>query len=262
MSNVNVIICADPDALAVRGAELIVGSAREAIRQRGQFTLVLSGGSTPEKTYRQLAGSDTASAIDWSRTYLFLGDERFVPPDDPASNFGMVRRSLLDHVQVPDAHVFPVPSVSESAAKAARQYNETIARFFRQAAQTDPPPGFDLILLGLGDDGHTASLFPGMSALEVNDAWVTSSPPGILPPPVERVTMTFPILNRARHALFLVAGEKKAQVLHEILEGEPSVTNAPAAGIRPVAGAVTWLVDEPAARRLTPTFLEKSIKTV
>ena len=260
MSHFNLIICHDADALAVRAAEMIVRSAREAVEQRRQFTLVLSGGSTPEKTNRRLAGSETAATIDWSKTWLFFGDERFVPYDDPANNFGMVQRSLLDHVPVPKENVFPVPSACRSADNAAQQYGQTIARFFGQAAQTAPPPSFDLILLGLGDDAHTASLFPGMPALEVKDSWVTASPPGTLPPPVERITLTFPILNRARQVLFLVAGEKKAEVLREILESQPSVTKAPAAGVRPESGTVTWLVDGGAAKLLTPALLERSIK--
>jgi 6-phosphogluconolactonase len=246
----NLIICPDVDSLAVRAANMIVSVAREAIAQRGRFTLVLAGGSTPEKTYQRLATSETAAQIDWSKTWLFFGDERFVPADNPASNFGMVQRSLLRHGRVPLENVFPIPTECPSAGQAARQYGEEIARFFGQAADTARPPSFDLIILGLGDDGHTASLFPGMPALEVDDAWLTSSPPGVLPPPVDRVTMTFPILNQARHVSFLVAGEKKAPVLQEILEGEPPVTKYPAAGIRPLAGKAGWLIDEGAAKLL------------
>lgn len=251
MSNVNLSICPDPDALALRAADLIVRSAIEAIEQRGRFTLVLAGGATPEKTYRRLAGSENAQKIDWSRIFVFLGDERFVPPNDPVSNFGMVQRSLLDHVPVPKANVFPISTDCQSADKAAQQYGQMLARFFAQTLETAAPSSFDLILLGLGDDGHTASLFPGMPALEVNDAWVTWSPSGTLPPPVDRVTLTFPIINQARRVLFLVAGEKKAHVLHEILDSEPLFTKYPAAGVRPTAGSVTWLVDEMAAKLLT-----------
>jgi 6-phosphogluconolactonase len=243
-------ICPDVDSLAARAAETIVRMAREAIAQRGRFTLVLAGGSTPEKTYQRLANSEMASKIDWAKAFLFMGDERFVPADDPASNFGMVHRSLLCHGQVPTQNVFPVPTDCESAGQAASQYGELISQFFGQALDTAPPPTFDMVLLGLGDDGHTASLFPGMPALAVKDAWLTSTPPGRLPPPVDRVTMTFPILNQARHVLFLVAGEKKAQILQEILEEEPLVTKYPAAGIRSAAGGASWLIDEGAAKLL------------
>lgn len=249
----DLIVCSDADALAVRAAELIVRLAQQAIAQRGRFTLVLAGGSTPEKTYQCLANSETAAKIDWSKTFLFFGDERFVPADDFASNFGMVQRALLCRGHAPMENVFPVPTACEMAEIAAYEYGEQIAQFFGQTVRTAPPPSFDLVLLGLGDDGHTASLFPDMPALEVRDAWVTSSPPGRLPPPVERVTLTFPILNQARHVLFLVAGEKKASVLHEILESEPPVKKYPAAGIQPAGGTLTWLVDEAAANLLTPS---------
>lgn len=256
----NLMICPDADALAARATELIVAAAREAISQRDRFTFVLSGGSTPEKTYRHLASPKTVATIDWSKSCLFVGDERFVPYDNAASNFGMFQRSLLAHVPVPKENVFPMPTDCESAAQAALQYAQTLARFFGQGAGTFPPPSFDMLLLGLGDDGHTASLFPGMPALDVTDAWVTSSPPGVLPPPVERVTFTFPLLKRARHVLFLVAGENKAEVMREILEGRPSLSKSPAAGVRPESGALTWLVDEAAARLLSPAVREKSAK--
>jgi 6-phosphogluconolactonase len=210
---------------------------------------VLSGGSTPEKTYRLLP--DGPPQLDWSRTYLFMGDERFVPADDPRSNVAMVRRSLLNHVSVPADHVFPVPSSQQAPtpAEAARAYAEALARFFALPVNGQPPQ-FDLVMLGLGDDGHTASLFPGAPALNVRDAWVTWSPPGTLPPPVDRVTLTFPILNAARHILFLVAGEKKAEPLRDVLEGHPSPSDRPAAGVQPTDGRVTWMVDEAAASLL------------
>ena len=245
----NLMVFPDPDALAISAAEFIVRAARDAIDQRGRFTLALAGGSTPEKTYRRLASSEMAGKIDWSKSYLFMGDERFVPAADPASNFGMAQRSLLNHVPVPKGNVFPVPTESRAVSVAAQQYHQTLARFFGQVGDT-APPRFDLILLGLGDDGHIASLFPGMPSLVVDDCWVTWSPPGTLPPPVDRVTMTFPVLNHARSVLFLVAGDKKSDVLHEILEGHPSVQKPPAAGIRPVAGTVTWLLDKAAASNI------------
>jgi 6-phosphogluconolactonase len=198
MARPELVVCPDADTLAARAAQMIVQSAQEAIAQRGRFTLVLAGGSTPEKTYRLLPPGPPQ--LDWSRTYLFLGDERFVPLDDPRSNFAMIGRSLLNHISVPADHVFPVPTTPEqkTPADAARAYAELLARFFALQVNVQPPPHFDLILLGLGDDGHTASLFPGALALKVRDAWVTWSPPGTLPPPVDRVTLTFPALNAAR----------------------------------------------------------------
>ncbi len=260
MSKFNLMICSDADSLAVRAAELIVVSAREAIGQRGRFTFVLSGGSTPEKTYRHLAKPENVALIDWANTWLFVGDERFVPYDDPASNFGMFQRSLLQSVPVPKANVFPVATECDSAELAARQYARTIAHFFEQDLGTSPPPSFDMLLLGLGDDGHTASLFPGKPALEVKNAWVTSSPQGVLPPPVERVTFTFPLLNQARQVLFLVAGEKKAEVVRTIIEDHPPISQAPAAGVQPESGSLTWLIDESAAKLLSPALRARACR--
>jgi 6-phosphogluconolactonase len=240
----------NPDALAAAAAELVIDAAREAIELRGRFTLVLSGSSTPEKTYMLLADPARSGAIDWAHVYLFFGDERLVPVDDPGSNFGMARRSLLARAPVSRARVFPMPTSESSPEVAATAYSLELARFFAQQPDSDPPPRFDLILLGLGDDGHTASLFPGQTAEHVQDKWVTWSPPGVLPPPVDRLTLTLPVLNSARHAVFLVAGEKKADVLKAILEGGADSGKYPASRVAPPEGTLTWLVDEAAAFRI------------
>jgi len=162
----------------------------------------------------------------------------------------MAHRTLLARVPVPAAHVFAVPTVGHTAAEAAAAYAGTLRRFFAAAA-SDVPPCFDLILLGMGDDGHTASLFPGAAALRVDDAWVTWSPPGTLAPPVDRVTMTYPVLNAARHVAFLVAGQSKAPALRDVIEGRANRDAQPAAGIRPTRGTLTWLVDDDAASLLS-----------
>jgi 6-phosphogluconolactonase len=250
MATPDIIICEDLDALAVRAVDLIAQAASDAVRQRDRFALVLSGGSTPEKTYDLLARSNRAATIDWSRTYLFFGDERCVPPEDARSNFALAQRTLLARVPVPSTHVFAVPTWRKNAAEAAAEYADELARFFTDTVNATLPR-FDLILLGLGDDGHTASLFPSAPTLRVHDAWVTWSPPGTLPPHVDRVTLTYPVLNAARQIVFLVAGDRKATVLHEILETRPTRDQCPAAGVRPVDGTVTWLVDRRAARLLT-----------
>jgi 6-phosphogluconolactonase len=244
-------ICHDASDLAAHAARMIATAAQAAIAERGRFTLVLSGGSTPEKSYGLLGNGARETEIAWRSTFLFFGDERFVPTDDPSSNLGMARRSLIARVPIPPANVFPMPTDRLTADDGARAYGATIAQFFGVLQGSEPPPAFDLVLLGVGDDGHTASLFPGQPAIAVKDRWVTASPPGRLPPPVDRITLTFPILNRARQVLFLVAGEKKAEVVREVLEDHPPVEKYPAAGIRLVNGKVTWLLDEPAARRLT-----------
>lgn len=224
------------DFAASRIAEALDG----AVRQRGQASIALAGGSTPEGAYRRLA----ALKVDWSRIVVFLSDERFVPLDDSRSNLGMAKRALLDHILIPPRNLFGVNTKAESAARAAEQYEATILEVLGD------PPRFDLILLGLGDDGHTASLFPGAPSLDVIDRWVVSSPPGALPPPVDRITFTYPTLNAARQVFFLVSGDKKARVLQEVLEEKPRCQLRPAACVRPNDGEVRWLVDRSAARLL------------
>lgn len=211
--------------------------------------LALAGGSTPERTYSLLAQPNRRGRIDWAHTFLFFGDERFVPANDPSSNFAVVQRTLLAPALVPAGHAFPVPTQLPTAAAAAFEYATTLAKVFGIAEGSDQPR-FDLILLGLGDDGHTASLFPGAASLSVTDRWVVASPPGTLPPRVERITLTFPVLNGAREILFLVSGRNKAEALHDVLEGQPSREERPAAYVRPVDGTLTWLVDEAAATLL------------
>ena len=247
----NVEISRDAEALAAAAAELVIRAARDAIEKRGRFTLVLAGGSTPERTYSLLTGPERLPAVDWSKVFFFFGDERFVPPGDPASNYGMAQRSLLSRLPNAAARVYRIPTEEATSAEAAAAYSSALGRYFEQAPDSTPAPQFDLVLLGLGDDGHTASLFPGKPAVRVADRWVTSSPPGDLPPPVDRVTMTYPLLNAARHVVFLVAGEKKAIVVKEILKENPGRDKYPAAGIVPAAGSLTWLLDEAAASRLT-----------
>ena len=245
-----VTIFTDSDDLAAHAADRITRAAQKAIRARGRAMLALAGGATPEKTYSMLAQPGRRSRVDWAHTYLFFGDERFVRLDDPSSNFAMVHRTLLAPVSVPAGHAFPVPTHLGTAAAAAAEYAATLAKAFGIGDSRDPPP-FDLILLGLGEDGHTASLFPGAASLRVTDRWVVASPSGTLPPPAERITLTFPVLNAAREILFLVSGQNKAEALHDVLEGQPSHEERPAGAVCPVDGTLTWFVDEAAASRLT-----------
>jgi 6-phosphogluconolactonase len=247
---IEVLIYPDADHLAAGAADRIIQAAHDAIAARGRFTLALSGGSTPEKTYALLARPDRAARLDWSRIYLFFGDERFVPHDDSRSNCHMATRSLIADAPIAADHFFPIPTDTASPEEAAARYTRTLADFFGVPAD-GPPPAFDLVLLGLGDDGHTASLFPGRPALLERKTWVTASPPGVLPPPVDRVTLTFAALNAARAVAFLVAGAGKATVVQAVLEGGAGVDRAPAAGVRPMNGSLTWMLDEAAAARLS-----------
>ncbi|MEN6458408.1 MAG: 6-phosphogluconolactonase [Thermoguttaceae bacterium] len=251
MKSPRLVLCESPETLAVEVAAFVVRCAREAVEQRGRFTLVLSGGTTPEKLHLALAEPARRDSIAWSETYVFFGDERFVPPDDPRSNFGMAQRTLLSHVPTPASHVFPISTDGPTAAAAADRYAAQLARFFPQEAAGGRPPCFDLILLGLGDDGHTASLFPGTPALQVEDAWATWSRPGWLPPPVDRITLTYPVLNAARHVAFLVTGNRKAVALRDVLENGAGRDLRPAAGVRPSEGTLAWFVDWQAAELLS-----------
>ena len=250
MNTSSLIICKNADLLAVRAADFITECAREAIYERGYFAIALAGGATPAPTYALLATPERQNAIAWEKTYVFFSDERFVPHSDVRSNFAMAQRSLLAHVPIRPQQVFPVPVHPKSPAVAAVEYAERLADFFAIRAG-DPPPPFDLVLLGVGDDGHTASLFPGSSGLQVEDAWVISSSPGMLHDHLDRVTFTFPLINAARHVAFLVTGEKKASVLWSVFEGQAAREDCPAVGVQPVSGTLTWFVDEAAARQLT-----------
>jgi 6-phosphogluconolactonase len=237
------IIVENAGELAARAAELICREAALAVRDRGSFSLVLAGGSTPQRTYVELARHE--DQLDWSRTYLFFGDERYVPPDDARSNYRMALESLIGAVPVDEDHVFPIPTSLATSQACARMYSGILSQHFHTAA--GEMPVFDLVLLGLGEDGHTASLFPGARALAARGSAVTSSPPGTLPPPVDRITLTYPAINAARGVLFLVSGAAKAEALGEIWRGRVARRRRPAAGVRPKHGTLTWLVDRAAA---------------
>ncbi|MGW8256778.1 MAG: 6-phosphogluconolactonase [Thermoguttaceae bacterium] len=247
------VICDDSDVLARKAADLIVQAAQEAFDARGMFKLALSGGFTPQKTFALLALPDRRSAIDWSKTYIFFSDERFVPARDPRSNFRMAEEALLAQIEIPVSNVFPLSSECDCAAEAAKDYENKLLSFFAKSGEI-AQPRFDLILLGLGDDGHTASLFPNSPALCVEESYVTSSKPGKSPPAVDRVTFTLPLLNAAKHILFLVSGANKASALHATLQGDAGSDCPPAAAVRPTNGIVTWIVDKDAAKFLDPNL--------
>ena len=249
MSSPDIQIFPSDPALAEHAVALILSAASEAVAARGRFTIALTGGSSPVKAYERLAHLPTGY-VDWAKWIVFLGDERFVPADDPRSNYGQARRTLLAHVPISPGQIFPILTDTATPEEAAVQYAETVANIFQQSSD-GPPPAFDMILLGLGDDGHTASLFPNYSSLSVTDRWVIASPPGTLPPPVDRVTFTFPLINAARQVVFLVSGEKKAVPVRDILEGGAQPEQRPAAAVKPTTGTLTWLLDKAAAALLT-----------
>jgi 6-phosphogluconolactonase len=235
----------DKEALNIAAADAIIDAAARAIAADGRFLFVLAGGSTPEATYKLLAAPDRRDRIDWSRTYIFFGDERLVPHDDPRSNYGMAKQSLLKDIPVASDHIFPM-TTDLPGVEAAQAYHDTLTQFFGP----ETAPWFHLTLLGLGDDGHTASLFPGKAALQETEAYAVSTPPGVLPPPVGRITLTFPVLNSSREVLFLIAGEGKAAPVQAILEGGAPLETHPAAGVTAPEGKVTWMLDRPATTQL------------
>ena len=203
---------------------------------------MLAGGSTPKATYEILA-RDYADRIDWSNVHVFFGDERTVPPDHEDSNYRMAREALLDHVPVGSVHRMQGELPPGEAAEA---YEQDLRNFFG----AEEVPRFDLILLGTGPDGHTASLFPETSALEVHDRWVVANP--VLKLDTTRITLTVPVINAARAVYFLVAGEGKARPVAEILEGDPDPREYPASLIQPQGGP-EWMLDQPAASLLADT---------
>jgi 6-phosphogluconolactonase len=220
----------DPSALSRDAAKRFAEAGREALAERGRFAVALAGGRTPSTAYRILA-TDLRDAVDWTRTHAFFSDERCVPPEYPDSNFRMARETLLDHVP---AIAYRVRGEAEPES-AALEYESLLRGFFGEE------PSFDLVLLGMGADGHTASLFPGSRALSIEDRWVAAvndAPGGIA-----RVTLTFPVLLQARAVLVLAAGPEKAEALREVLRGSYAPGRFPAQRLREASGDVLWLVD-------------------
>jgi 6-phosphogluconolactonase len=240
------------DALMAGAAEVVVSAAAQAIDASGRFAVALAGGSTPRRLYELLASPAYAPRVDWSRVHLFWGDERGVPPGDPASNYRMVREALLDDVPIPDTNVHRIRG-EDSPADAAASYERELRRAF--ATPAGPPDvvagrRFDLVLLGMGENGHTASLFPGLGAVHEKERWVVAE--YVPETSMWRITLTPPVLNAAAHVAFLVTGARKATMLHRVLEGPSEPDGLPAQAIAPVDGTLDWLVDAAAAARLVP----------
>jgi 6-phosphogluconolactonase len=245
-----IIIADDPDQLAVRGAELFCKIAREATHTTGRFRAAISGGSTPRAMNRLLAREPVVSRIAWRKTHLFWVDERMVPADDPASNFGAAREDFLEAVPLPPKNIHPMTS-DKSPPEAAADYQKDLKRTFR--IEKGNLPVFDLIFLGIGQDGHTASIFPGDQTALATDLWVVAVKGGN--PDVHRLTLTRPVLNNAATAIFLISGKNKAGVVKTLLAPEP--TQLPARKIKPVHGELTWLLDRDAAALLPPEMIRK-----
>ncbi len=230
-------------------ADFITELATKAITERGRFTFAFSGGNTPRPVYARLASAGYIDRIDWSRVQVFFGDERCVPPDDPKSNYHMARTVLCDHVLIPAANIHRIHG-EDPPEQAAAEYADELERVFGGDAKTGglPPDGFDLVLLGMGDNGHTASIFPGLAAVTESVHWVMAQ--YVEAVGMWRVTLTPVILNAAHHVAFLVAGADKAEMLSKVMEGPYQPVVLPAQIIKPTQGELHWLVDAAAAAHL------------
>jgi len=246
MSDVRLL--ADPEAVSRAAADDFVALARETVARCGSFSVALSGGSTPRRLYQLLAEAPRRTEVDWSRIDFFWGDERAVPPDHPDSNYGAAQATLLGPVGAPAERVHRINGELPDAEQVAREYEAELARVLG-AAPGAPPPALDLILLGMGADGHTASLFPYSQALAERRRWALSVYVARLG--AARITLTPPVLNRGREIRLLVTGHDKADALHEALEGPREPERLPVQLIAPEAGRVVWLVDRAAASKLS-----------
>jgi 6-phosphogluconolactonase len=233
----------DFESLSEAAADLFVAGASVAVEARGQFAVGLSGGSTPQLAYRLLARSPRREQAPWASVHVFWGDERCVPAGDPRHNATTAAEVFLNQLPIPPMQIHPIACdcVPEAAATA---YEDLLRDFFREVST-----GLDLVFLGLGEDGHTASLFPHSPVLHEQDRWVQSVFKD--DQSMYRVTMTPRLINMADHVAFLVAGEHKAEVLRKVLEGPYDPESLPAQLIRPVSGSMSWMVDRAAASGLT-----------
>jgi 6-phosphogluconolactonase len=237
----------DIQALSRSVAEVIVAAITATLKTKPVFSMVLSGGSTPRHLYGLLATDfPSKEQLPWEKIHFFWGDERHVPPDHHESNYLMAVECMLSRLPVPPSNIHRIKSEISDASQVARQYEQEIANFFDLKA--GQMPRFDCILLGMGPDGHTASLFPQTTALDEQKRFVAAN--WVESFQAHRITLTFPVLNNAESIIFLVSGEDKAETLKMVLEGEKSPKRLPAQMIEPVHGKLLWFIDQAAAREL------------
>jgi 6-phosphogluconolactonase len=240
---------ADAEQFSQAAAEALVQVAATTTAAQGRFTWVLTGGHTPKRLYELLANAPFKDRVPWDKVEFFWGDERAVPPEHAESNFRLAREALLNKLRLKEEQIHRMPAERDDLENAAWDYQIEIARVFG----TDPegkPPSFDLILLGMGADGHTASLFPHTEAVKEETRWVTSN----YVPKLDRFRLTFTarLLNRAARVWFLVAGDNKADALAQVLEGPSDPVRLPAQLVQPQAGELIWFIDAAAAGKLAP----------
>lgn len=229
------------DELIKYVANEFVSIAQKAIEENGKFVVALTGGSSPIDLHKLLATDDYQSKIDWEKVYIFWGDERWVPLEDDRSNAKMAFTTLLNDVNIPQANIFPMYNDVISPEEYAAEYQQFIK-------EVSPEGIFDLILLGMGDDGHTASLFPHQKVLEEQDKWVDAY--YLEPQSMYRITLTAPLINQAKNVQIIVFGENKANAFYEVLQGEKNPTEYPTQLINPTRGNLVFLVDKAAASKI------------
>jgi 6-phosphogluconolactonase len=240
-------IVANAEELSRAAAEAIVRLAKGAVRARGSFAVALAGGSTPRSIYALLASEVWHAQLPWEKMHLFWGDERHVPPNQADSNYRMVHEAMLAHVPVPVENVHRIKAEDPNASQAAEEYEQTLRDFFHLAAGRFPR--FDLVLLGMGSDGHTASLFPGTDALRERERLVVAN--WVEKFNSYRITLTAPTLNNSACVIFLVSGEEKAETLQAVWQGSEQPERFPVQLIRPTDGRLLWIVDRAAVRHLS-----------
>jgi 6-phosphogluconolactonase len=245
MTAIETEIYEDADQLAAGVARQLVRIVADAIEKHGRCLIALAGGSTPKRLYQLLASEEYRSAIDWARVHVFLSDERYVPPDHDESNFRMARESLLEHVPLSTDQIHPVPTHLD-APEAAREYESAIRNAF--GGENGTIPAFDLVLLGIGGDGHTASLFPGTQALEIDDRLVVEN--WVPQQDSMRITFTIPLILAARNTILMAAGEDKCGAVQRTIEGERNLQETPCQLLRDAGGTVIFALDRSAAREL------------
>jgi 6-phosphogluconolactonase len=248
----SILVASDDATFFKKAATLLMESTAAAIEARKQATWAISGGNTPKKLFQLLAEPYFKQRIDWPHLHVFWVDERCVAPDHQDSNYGMAKEALLSKVSLPEANVHRMPAEMTPATEGARAYDQTMKLFFKHER---PFPTFDVMLMGMGDDGHTASLFPGTTALEENEKWAAAT--FVQKLNAYRLTLTYPVINNARRIVYLCSGDTKAPVLKEVLRpGAP--VRFPTQRVRPENGELIWLLDNAAASNLTPDVASKT----
>lgn len=232
----------DTEALSTAAAHFFVAECHRCIAKKGRFIVALSGGSTPKRLYQLLATPAFSRNIPWENVFLFWSDERFVAHTDADSNYRMVKENLLDHISISEKNIFAVP-VNGTAKDSAKEYEATVNQFFKNKKVV-----FDWLLLGLGDDGHTASLFPGTAVLKekkrsVKEVWVEEKQ-------TWRISFTLPLINRAAHIIFLVAGKEKSAVVADVINHKKIKPTLPSQLVKPEKGTIYWMLDEEAAAKV------------